>query len=116
MATDPIMSVCSRKGLHDHICEGRITWEHALIYAGRRVNGRPFIIPLCAKAHSVDEFQDGGDMNKEINVWVALNRATEHELTRISKAVNYMQQRAFLNAKYGVWVQPVLPKSSEINY
>lgn len=115
MAIDPYYKTCARSGLHGHTCEGRITWEHALVFSGRRLNGKPFIIPICTKAHAVDFHQDGGDMNKEINVWIALNRATDQELRNISKAIDYIHKRAFLNAKYGVYKQPVL-ENNNINY
>jgi hypothetical protein len=35
------------------------------------------IIPLCEFHHSVNRFQDGGGMNKRMNVAIALRRATE---------------------------------------
>jgi hypothetical protein len=110
--SDPTYTVCSRRDDPDHYCEGRITWEHAIIYAGKQVNEKWAIIPLCAKAHSVDEFQDGGDLDKDRNVWIALNRATSEELYTISKAINYVQVRSRLNQRFGMWVQPIIPKLS----
>lgn len=103
LADDPYYYVCARKGLHGHICGGRITWEHVLINAGKQLQKRAFIIPLCAKAHAVDKFQDGGDLKKDVNLWIALNRATEEEILAISKAQNYFITRAYLNKKYGTY-------------
>lgn len=118
ISSDPSYSVCARKGLHSHECGGRLTKEHAMTYAGRRLNEKFAIISLCAKAHSVDEYQDGGDLDKEINLWIALNRATDDELLAISKAIPYIRERARLNAIYGVYVPPALPlaNKNQINY
>lgn len=114
---DPLYKICARKGLHDHVCEGRITMEHALVYAGRQVNAKFAIIPLCAKAHSVDQFQDGGDLDKEINTWISLNLASTEELLSISKAISYPTLRTRLNAKYGQYERPQIPASAGgINY
>ena len=109
MAADPYYSVCARSGLHGHTCDGSITWEHVLIYSGRQLNERWAIIPLCEKAHSVNNYQDGGDLNKEINVWIALNRASEEDLASISKVIDYKRKRNILNQKYGRYTVPLLP-------
>lgn len=101
---DPFYTVCARAGRHGHECSGRITWEHAVIYGGKQVQEVWAIIPLCEKGHSVDHWQDGGDLNKEINEWIALNRATDLELKGASKAVNYIHRRYYLNQKYGRYV------------
>lgn len=90
--------ICARK--QDGGCKGRITWEHALIYAGRQIDEVWAIIKLCAYHHGVDEFQDCGDLQKEKNVWIALNRATDDELRKYSKAINYIELRTKLNDKY----------------
>lgn len=103
MAEDPYYKQCARVGIGDHVCSGRITWEHALIYAGKQVNEIWAIIPLCEKAHAVGLFQDSGDFDKEINVWIALNRATEMELQSISKVIDYIAYRNRLNKLYGVY-------------
>ena len=102
---DPYYTVCARRGLHGHVCGGRITREHTLTYASNQIQERWAIIPICAKAHAVDRYQDGGDFNKEINQWIALNRATEIELRGISKAIDYIRLRNFLNSKYGLYCE-----------
>jgi hypothetical protein len=91
-------NVCARQ---NEDCSGRITWEHALIYAGKQIDEVWAIIHLCAYHHEVDEFQDGGGLDKEINVWIALNRATTDELLQYSKAIDYQRMRTRLNNKYG---------------
>jgi hypothetical protein len=96
---DPYYKFCSRE--KDGNCKGRITLEHAIIFAGKQLQEKWSIIPLCAYHHAVDEFQDGGDLQKEKNVWIALNRATDKELLKVSKAVDYVRKREVLNNKYG---------------
>lgn len=113
LASDPEYKVCARAGIGDHVCDGRITWEHAMIYAGKQIQKRWAIIPLCAKAHSVDGWQDGGDLNKEVNEWIALNRASDLELQEVSKAINYMNRRYYLNQKYGPYKAKTVEKSVE---
>jgi hypothetical protein len=71
---DPYYRACARA---DDTCKGRITWEHALTYAGKQIQERFAILPLCAYHHSVDEFQDGPGLNKRINKELAMARATE---------------------------------------
>ncbi len=107
MEGDNFYKQCARKGIMEHVCGGRLTREHAVIYAGRQVDKPWAIIPLCAKGHSVDHYQDGGDLDKEINLWIALNRATDSELAEVSKAIPYTRERARLNLKYGFYMPPV---------
>jgi len=91
--------VCAR--LHDGDCGGGITWEHALIYAGNQMDEAWAIIKLCERHHAVNTYQDGGDLQKEKNVWIALNRATDQELVAVSKAIDYKKLRERLNKIYG---------------
>lgn len=104
---DPFYKSCALYGQRDHVCEGRITREHALTYAGKSLQTLWAIIPLCAKAHDVDEFQDSHNMIKSMNVWVALNRATDEELRMYSKAIDYVAYRDRLNRNYGPYKHQV---------
>lgn len=99
LAQDLYYKKCARS--EEGNCDGRITFEHAIIYAGRQVQEKWAIIPICTYHHSVNEYQDSGDLNKEKHVWIALNRATDEELQAISKAVNYLELRDRLNKQYG---------------
>lgn len=110
LLADPEYTRCSLLGYHT--CGGRITLEHALIFAGRQVQERFAIIPVCAAGQEVDQFQDAGTMDKNRNRWVALNRATEFELRSISKAINYVRELARLNTIYGPYIAPLIPKLS----
>lgn len=89
--------VCARAG---EGCAGRITWEHALIFGGRQIDESWAIVLLCERHHGVNSYQDNGDLQKEKNVWIALNQATDDELQKYSKVVNYVELRNRLNEKY----------------
>jgi len=110
LSKDKEYTLCS---LHNYqntfgSCAGRVTREHALIYAGRKIQEKWAIIPCCAQHHGVDFYQDSrGEAPKEVRVWVALNRASDTELLSVSKVQNYIRIRAVLNDKYGVWTSPV---------
>lgn len=102
MDADPTMHVCMRyELLHDHDCQedpltGRlIEWEHVFTFGGSKINQKWAIISLCWLVHR------GGKLNKEINRWIALNRATPDELRAVSKAVPYLNMREHLNSIYG---------------
>ncbi len=112
---DPAYKVCKLAGYHGHVCGGRITMEHALIYAGRQIQEKWAIVSLCARGQEVDHYQDAHTMNKELNVWVALNQATEDDLDRFPRA-DYKVLRDRLNAKYGTFTIPVVMEELGINY
>lgn len=99
---DPEYKVCMRaKIFKDHICKGRITREHALIYAGKQIQEKWAIIPLCAYAHSVDEFQDCGILDKEKNEYIALLRSTPEDLVKYPKK-NWTQLKSYYNDKFKI--------------
>lgn len=91
--------ICARH--RDGGCAGRITWEHAIIFAGRQLDKAWSIVKLCERHHEVNSYQDNGDLQKEKNVWIALNQATDLELKEVSKAIDYGKMKSRLNAKYG---------------
>lgn len=47
LATDPFMTHC----IVGHECAGRVEWNHAFIYGGKRQNELWSIIPVCNKHH-----------------------------------------------------------------
>lgn len=94
--------LCARR--NEGNCKGRITWEHALIYAGRQIDEAWAIIKLCEYHHAVNTYQDMGAMNKAKHIWLALNRATDEELEKYPKA-DYKGLRAKLNLIYGTDTQ-----------
>ncbi len=98
MDRKPFYHQCARRALlNDHFCGilSKIDWEHAIINAGKQVNEEWAIVPICYWAHR------GEGLVKEINVWIALNRATDDTLRAYSKARNYVRERDNLNETYG---------------
>jgi hypothetical protein len=113
---DPEYTRCALQGLLLAIigpCGGRVTREHAMTYANKKIQEKWAIPPICAAHHGVDQYQDAPtEAKKEIRVWVALNRATDEELARFYKATpSYFFQRDRLNGKYGVYVPPPIPRA-----
>lgn len=74
MDADPYYHKCVRR--QEGTCSGRITWEHAWIYAGRKINEKWAIIPLCWYHHL------GEGLNKRLNQLVSLLRATPEDLAK----------------------------------
>lgn len=92
------MKVCARRD--EGNCDGRITWEHAIIYAGHQLQEAWAILGICAYHHAVDRFQDCGDLDKAKHEWLALRQAPPGRLREMSKAVNYEQKLKYLNTIY----------------
>lgn len=121
MQDDPYYYRCSRNDLlHDHVCKAnpmtgqRIEWEHAFIYGNNKVQEYWAIIPLCYQAHS------GGEIVKEINHWIALNRASDEDLLKYPRA-EWISMRARLNKKYKAVEAPISDMANDedlptINY
>ena len=99
---DPFYKQCAR--WREGTCAGRITIEHSILFGGRQMDALWNLIPLCAYHHAVEEYQDSGDLDKQKNEWIALNRAEDWELKKISKAITYVERRKYLNEKFGVYV------------
>ena len=109
--SDPFYKTCAKYGQHGHECKGKITFDHTIIFGGKQLQKKFAIIPLCSYGHSVNEHQDGGDLDKEMNLWIALNRATNAEIQAISKAINYTREKERLNTLYGPY-EAKLPKQA----
>lgn len=112
---DPFYHACARAGIGGHECAGRVTWNHAVIVAANQLQEGWAIVPECEKAHGVGRYQDLHDRDPEISLWIALNRAPEsrlEDLTRLG-GMDYIRRRDWLNAKFGVYSQPVF---NGINY
>lgn len=117
MLESPSYKVCMLRAYPGHVCGGRITLEHAMIHAGRQVNEEWAIIACCARGQEVDFYQDAHTMDKNLNKWVALNRATDDELRAMSKAIDLIRERDRLNGIYGKYVAyEYSPRYSVINY
>ena len=82
---DPYYRKCARAS--EGGCEGRITFEHALMYAGRQVQRKFAIVPLCEFHH----LKSG--LNKITNIRLAFSRATPEDLEEFPRQSWY---------KYGI--------------
>ena len=98
LLADPRMKLCARS--NEGNCDGAITWEHALIYAGKQIDEAWNILGICEYHHGVNKYQDGGAMNKEKHEWLALKQAPAGRLKAMSKAIDYEQKLKYLNGKY----------------
>lgn len=76
-------NLCYRRLVfRDHDCQGRITLEHVWTYAGPQINEPWAIIKACAWSHDVDQFQDGGNLNKAKHQYISLALASEEDLAK----------------------------------
>ena len=95
---DPFYQTCIRH--KEKKCGGRITFEHAIIYAGKQVNEKWCILPVCERHHGVNSYQDRGDMDKKYHEWVAVNRMTIDDEKTYCR-VDWKIKRKYLNSIYG---------------
>ncbi len=63
---------CIREGTG--ACQGRITLEHAMIYAGKQINEEWAILPVCEYHHAANRFQNAGELDKQFHELTALTR------------------------------------------
>lgn len=111
MLDDPAYHFCMRNVMfNDHICRGRLTLEHAFIYAGTQINEKWAIISICAWAHDVDEWQDAGNLDKSKNQYIALMRATPEDLAKYPRG-NWDQLKSHLVGRFGI---PNMPTKFEL--
>lgn len=90
MSNDTFYKYCCLAGKIDlSICDGRIEWHHALQFSGRQINAKFCILPLCQYHHRNVE----KPAIKNIVTGIMLSRATDEELTKYSKAIDYKKLR-----------------------
>lgn len=88
-------------------CQGKITKEHAIYFAGKQLQEEWAILDICEFHHGVNNFQDQGDLKKEKHEWIALNRAPEERLKELSKGEDKIALKNRLNLIYGIY-KPLL--------
>lgn len=93
LSKDPYYSRCALTGKTNK--QTKIDWHHNLIYAGKQVQEKFAIVPLSRDIHN------NIVKHKEKVDWIMLNRATDEELERYSKAIDYKRERDRLNEIYG---------------
>lgn len=84
--------------LQDENCSGKIEFHHNLIYAGRQVNEKFCILPVCKFHH---DHEKNSEIKKRLN-WIMWNRATKEQIQKYSKAVDYSLVLERLNKFYGI--------------
>lgn len=88
---------CERRFiLGDHLCDGRLTMEHALTYSGKQIPDKWAIVVLCEWAHGVGKYAQGGGLNKRINEWLALMHASPEDLEKYPKK-DWVQMKKYLD-------------------
>lgn len=93
MSDDPFYTRCCISGISKN--STKIDFHHNLRFGGKNVQEKFCILPLAKEIH------DKIDYYKEKCDWIMLNRASEEELERYSKATNYKSMRDRLNKIYG---------------
>jgi len=63
-------------------CVGRITWEHAFIYAGKQINEPWAILGICEHHHL------GAGLDKDFNRYVALKKVRRRPTRRNTKKIS----------------------------
>lgn len=81
IAADPWMKICCHPD-----CSRKPEWEHAWIYAGKQINEKWAIIPVCEYHHR------GPGLDKDFNRRIALSRATDADLAKYPKR-NWTQEK-----------------------
>lgn len=72
--------------------------HHNLIFGGRRIHDLWTLIGLCPKCHDIEKRRDIKDKLD----WIMCNRATDQELMKYSKVVNWIKRRDYLNTIFNV--------------
>ncbi len=93
MSADPFYQQCAITGEK----YGKIDWHHNARFGSKNIQEKFAIIPLAKRVH------DRIDYCKEVCDWIMVNRMSEEELTRYTKAVDYRFMKKRLNDKYGEW-------------
>ena len=101
LENDSYYKKCCITGMSDE----KIDFHHNLIFAGKQINEKWCILPLLQSIHrEIVKY-------KEKCNWIMLNRATNKDLEKYSKVVDYKRERERLNKIYGVYPK----RKSKIN-
>lgn len=94
IALDPFYKKCCLAKFGE--CEGRIEYHHAFIFAGRQVNEKFAIFPLCHQHH---ELVYKKDFRNRL-MWMMINRMTESDMKKYYRP-DWNTKRNWLNRIYG---------------
>lgn len=90
MAGDKFYKKCCLCGSHP------VQWHHNLIFAGRQVNEKECILPVCEVCHNLARNTE----TKEKLDLIMLTRMCPLQMKRYSKASNLFQRYKYLTNKY----------------
>lgn len=93
---DPFYKSCCIPNF-EFSCSGRIEFHHNLIYGGKQVNEKDFILPLCHAHHALEKNKSIKD---RLN-WVMLKRGSTRLIEAYSKSTNWAFEQERLNKLYG---------------
>ncbi|MDD5110861.1 MAG: hypothetical protein PHI63_06675 [Patescibacteria group bacterium] len=93
MAADPFYARCCISG--DLARNTKVEWHHNLKFRGKQVQEKFAILPLRADIHRDVQHW------KRVCDWIMLNRATDEQLKKYSKAVDLIAVRDRMNKHYG---------------
>lgn len=83
LSEDPFMQKCCLYG-YSMGCVGKVQWHHHLKFAGKRINEKWCILPVCEYHHEKE-----ARFKYELDT-VMVSRATYEELKPFSKAIDYI--------------------------
>jgi hypothetical protein len=88
IAQDPYMKAC----IYPH-CYGKPEWEHAFLYANKRINEAWAIVPVCTYHHRM------AGLDKRYNEYHALRRASDADLAKYPRR-DWKALKTHLNSLY----------------
>ena len=98
LSNDPFYKKCCLDNFV-YPCSGKIEFHHNLIYAGKQVNEKFCILPVCKMHHDIEKHT----IIKEKLNWIMWGRATDEQILRYSKAINYGEKLIRLEKIYGAY-------------
>ncbi len=96
MEDDPYYKNCCITGMPGTAI--KLEWHHNLIFAGKQVQEKFAILPICYDIH--ERVKSDQYLRGRLD-WIMLNRATDEQLKKYSKAEDLFAKKKRLNKKYG---------------
>lgn len=95
LANDQFYKKCCLTGKTNE----KIDWHHNFNFAGKNLNEKWCILPVC---NSIHQYHQGitSKVKEKLN-WIMYNRANNQTLKRYSKAKDLIKEKERLNKKYG---------------
>ena len=98
---DPWMHKCCLAVFAWHHCAGPIEWEHRWKYAGKRIQERWAILPVCKYGHEIKTRgtnDRGAQIIKDELARISLSRATAEDLAKYPR-FNWAQEKERLGMR-----------------